>query len=867
MAAFRGALTTDRRVLTLLYIFFSRRGHVLCFDDSEGGTGVGASTVAIGTDTEDEDDVHGVGARNAAVRSAASSLRNMHRRLPGLAENGPCSTSFMRRGVRPGDGIVREVAAFLLDHEGHAAVPPTGLVIARHSELYTSAAFRKAYVSAAPSVSGCASGGPTSRAASPEAAYSRPRSRISSLETMTPPRSAVRQGSCSAVVSNSSSPILSSLLEGVGAAFLSTIGNGATPAAAAAGAAGARTKMVAALSNGAACGRCGGERLQSASDAAAASLANATHKLWPPVKHCSIQAFVPHTCSAEEVSSSIWPIPEVHKIAIHDIRLVNTDRNDDNILARAWRKDDTNFSADASFNPSSDSTPSLVQYWERTLSERAGAGRELVALACNSPTGGCAAVETYALTLAHPRVSDRADASPMHTQPVKALDGATLSGTASGVLPRGGGLGPSAFTSVPPPHPPRAPQGSPRGTLPGIAIAITPRTSAGVPRADGGREVVGLSQFSELGGGVGSLSSVVVGVSSGAGTGNGSGSGSDANGAALAGGVSVGGAGAVVAAPNLGFVLGGGVATAGPPLGPLSPYVPPHKRSISALSDLGLTEEREGSRFVSFRAGGTADAALHSASAPPAALPPAALPLVALTADAQPHVDESCAPAITVQSPDVSPNDSPPLSSNSVMTVGGGSFSGNRMVGGVSGSSSTTGSPSSIAGRTSSFHDSGLLSGFGDDGVDVRALQNAARIELVPIDHGLSLPSVSHLEDVSFCWAYWRQCSAPLSAESKEFIRNLDGRADAELLRKTLGGPSLQPSALLTLRCSTALLQEGVEAGCVPLSRCTHPSLEHLTPQRLPPPPLFHTPQTDAFRDWPHDDARGWPRASRRWRC
>jgi len=34
----------------------------------------------------------------------------------------------LRKGVRPGEGAVREVAAFLLDHEHFAGVPPTALV-------------------------------------------------------------------------------------------------------------------------------------------------------------------------------------------------------------------------------------------------------------------------------------------------------------------------------------------------------------------------------------------------------------------------------------------------------------------------------------------------------------------------------------------------------------------------------------------------------------------------------------------------------------------------------------------------------------------------------------------------------------------
>lgn len=38
----------------------------------------------------------------------------------------------MRSGILSGEGFVREVAAFLLDHEGFAGVPPTALVVGRH---------------------------------------------------------------------------------------------------------------------------------------------------------------------------------------------------------------------------------------------------------------------------------------------------------------------------------------------------------------------------------------------------------------------------------------------------------------------------------------------------------------------------------------------------------------------------------------------------------------------------------------------------------------------------------------------------------------------------------------------------------------
>lgn len=48
----------------------------------------------------------------------------------------------------------------------------------------------------------------------------------------------------------------------------------------------------------------------------------------------SFQQFVPHDMDCEEMGPSKFPIKEVHKICVLDIRLANTDRNGGNILAR-----------------------------------------------------------------------------------------------------------------------------------------------------------------------------------------------------------------------------------------------------------------------------------------------------------------------------------------------------------------------------------------------------------------------------------------------------------------------------------------------------------------------------------------------------
>lgn len=48
----------------------------------------------------------------------------------------------------------------------------------------------------------------------------------------------------------------------------------------------------------------------------------------------SLQEYVENDGSAEEISPSLFPVSECHKIGILDLHLMNTDRNDGNILAR-----------------------------------------------------------------------------------------------------------------------------------------------------------------------------------------------------------------------------------------------------------------------------------------------------------------------------------------------------------------------------------------------------------------------------------------------------------------------------------------------------------------------------------------------------
>lgn len=60
-----------------------------------------------------------------------------------------------------------------------------------------------------------------------------------------------------------------------------------------------------------------------------------------PPKVGSFQTFVPSIGPIEGYSSSIFPIDEIHKIAVLDLRILNLDRNEGNILVQKVSNQDT----------------------------------------------------------------------------------------------------------------------------------------------------------------------------------------------------------------------------------------------------------------------------------------------------------------------------------------------------------------------------------------------------------------------------------------------------------------------------------------------------------------------------------------------
>jgi len=83
-------------------------------------------------------------------------------------------------------------------------------------------------------------------------------------------------------------------------------------------------------------------------------------------------------------------------------------------------------------------------------------------------------------------------------------------------------------------------------------------------------------------------------------------------------------------------------------------------------------------------------------------------------------------------------------------------------------------------------------------------------VELVPIDHGFSLPEA--LSDDAFLeWLHWPQAGLPLDGPTLAYIAALDPDADVALLQDEL--PSLRDESLRVLQVGTRLLQRCCAGG------------------------------------------------------
>jgi len=79
-------------------------------------------------------------------------------------------------------------------------------------------------------------------------------------------------------------------------------------------------------------------------------------------------------------------------------------------------------------------------------------------------------------------------------------------------------------------------------------------------------------------------------------------------------------------------------------------------------------------------------------------------------------------------------------------------------------------------------------------------------IELIPIDHGLSLPST--LDRAWFDWLNWPQAKVPFNDETREYIDRIDVEADIKTLREI----GISEESIRTMIISTTLLKKGAAA-------------------------------------------------------
>lgn len=81
--------------------------------------------------------------------------------------------------------------------------------------------------------------------------------------------------------------------------------------------------------------------------------------------------------------------------------------------------------------------------------------------------------------------------------------------------------------------------------------------------------------------------------------------------------------------------------------------------------------------------------------------------------------------------------------------------------------------------------------------------------DLIPIDHGLSLPDSVNGTDLWFEWLTWPQSKVPFDQEELQYISNLNVAKDAALLRE-LG---IREECVRTMMISTTLLKLGAAKG------------------------------------------------------
>jgi len=87
--------------------------------------------------------------------------------------------------------------------------------------------------------------------------------------------------------------------------------------------------------------------------------------------------------------------------------------------------------------------------------------------------------------------------------------------------------------------------------------------------------------------------------------------------------------------------------------------------------------------------------------------------------------------------------------------------------------------------------------------------------ELIPIDHGYTLPTTVGLRDLWFEWLKWPQAKVPFGEEELQYIERLDAEEDVTILKLKFGD-LLSSECFKVLRITTMWLKIAAKAGLTP---------------------------------------------------
>ena len=693
----------------------------------------------------------------------------------------------MKHGILPGEGASREAAAYLLDFNHFARVPRTALVIARHQAFHTSQEFKIAAINAATTAAAL-----SSSSSGEEQVYGKHFAiPISTQDMSSSSFSSSALSSSSSSSSSNFSPMLypqyvgnitarSTQSNSAGSSILSN----------------STTMPFLALS----VTDDDDAMMFSSSASTPRPILTLTDAILMPVKECSLQAFVPHACSAEDVGTSFWPIEDVQAIAMFDIRLCNADRNDDNLLIRVWR-------SNTEIKTLEGAEDALRVMKQQQQQQQTSLARQTSFSERNDKDGSAPLISSTGLQ----RIASL----------TKSSSGGGLSLQQNTTLAAASALTPSASAPRAPPSIPflqRVPSVNERlgtsaltikvnnnsaGTgdysAPQVTKSTTPRSLRDEPdvfsssSSSSGNKTPRPDLFSTLA----QQQLLLPPSSAGLGAVDAAGA-TQTSSSTLTQNVQTQTSQSFSSSstrPSSGlFISTGGLTRQAPFSTSLPLSDSPSSSSLSSNSFFNNSFSPSSSMTSQAASLPTPTVAslmpanTRSSTASESSKPWRSTRLDKLKLEAKIGSDDLISVPINLspKNEDYSKSTTPTVPAAFLTAA-------------ISSSSTGAGAGMPVTSpliRTNSY----------------RTMPQEVRLEMIPVDHGAILPSSNALDDLQLSWVHWPQVKKPVSPRVAAYIKSLDGRSDALKIHRIFGS-KIRPSCLLTLRLCTSLLKLGVENG------------------------------------------------------